>query len=407
VAQGSSEVLLLSNPLLRRMENPRPKVSACDWWAGLGLSVTATQDIKDIEPEWRELEAQGVQSPGQSIDFIKAWVKHFDIPRQEQLYVTGSAKGRLVALMPLVRERRMGANILTWFPGAHVGCGAPLIDKKTFSELDSDARGKIWQQMRRGMFGADLLLLEAVPKFADDDYFSELGESVETEMLYRSEYESWETCKRQQHTRTRRKHDKQQGAKLAAMGKVGFEVLGSEDDIEEALETLFEQKAVRFREWGVEDPFADEKVRQFYRDVFGGTGELRGKLHVLRLDGEIVAVRYNLVHGKHNFALISSMSARAELHPGSPGKQNILRAMQEIFESGATLCDMGEGYSDEKRHWCNVKTPLRTHYMALSQRGELVGKLHRLKEQARRTIKSNAHLFKAFKTMRSIKGSGG
>ncbi len=404
MAQGSSPVLLLSNPLARRLENPRPRVSACDWWAGLGLSVTATQNIEDIETEWRELEAQGIQSPGQSIDFIKAWIKRFDIPKHEQLYVTGSARGRLVALMPLVRERRMGANILTWFAGAHVGCGAPLIDKKVFDELDADARGKIWLQMRRGMFGADLLLLNAVPRFENDDYFAELGESVETEKLYRSEYESWELCERGQRTRTRRKHDKQQGAKLAAMGKVSFEVLAPGDDFEEALKTLFAQKAVRFKEWGVEDPFADENVQQFYADIFRGENGLSGRLHVLRLDGEIVAVRYNLVHGQHNFALISSMSARAELHPGSPGKQNILRAMQAIFEDGNTACDMGEGYSDEKRHWCNVTISLHTHYLALSRRGELVGKLHRLKEQARNKIKNNEHLFKMFKAARATAG---
>ncbi len=406
MAQGSSPVFLLSNPLTRRMENPRPRVSSCDWWAGLGLSVTATQNIEDIETEWRELEAQGIQSPGQSIDFIKAWTKRFDIPKHEQLYVTGSARGRLVALMPLVRKRAMGVNILSWFAGTHVGCGAPLIDKKVFGELDADARGKIWLQMRRGMFGADLLLLNAVPCFEDDDFFAELGKSVGTETLYRSEYESWELCERGQRTRTRRKHDKQQGAKLAAMGKVSFEVLGAKDDFEEALDTLFEQKAVRFKQWGIEDPFADEKVRQFYGDMFRGDTGLTGRLHVLRLDNEIVAVRYNLVHGQHNFALISSMSDRSELHPGSPGKQNILRAMQAVFEEGNTLCDMGEGYSDEKRHWCNVKIPLRTHYIALSRRGELVGKLHRLKEQARRKIKNNENLFKLFKAARAVKGAG-
>ena len=42
------------------------------------------------------------------------------------------------------------------------------------------------------------------------------------------------------------------------------------------------------------------------------------------------------------------MSERAEIRPGSPGKQSILHGMASIFQSEFSIHDMGAGYSDEK-----------------------------------------------------------
>ena len=183
---------------------------------------------------------------------------------------------------------------------------------------------------------------------------------------------------------------------------MSFEELGPEDDVEEALEILFAQKAVRFEFLGIDNPFADKEVRDFYGDIFHSGSTLVGKLHVLRLNDEIVAVRYNLTHENRIFALISSMSERAELRPGSPGKQNILRAMQAIFEADYKICDMGSGYSDEKRQWCNVTVPLKTHYIALNSRGAMTAKMHRFKYRGRKFIKENQRLFNMFKSARSV-----
>ncbi|MCF6303447.1 MAG: GNAT family N-acetyltransferase, partial [Devosiaceae bacterium] len=344
----------------------------------------------------------GIQSPGQSIDFTKAWIKRFQIPVEDQLYVTREARGKVVALLPLKRVRRSGVDILTWFAGYHVGCNAPLIDHAVFDKLSFEERKQVWSRMRRTMIGADLVCLQSLPDIGEGGYFSTLGQSIDVEVLYRSEYESWEACKTKQLTRSRRKHDKQQGAKLAAIGEVSFEELRSGDArADKALTTLFAQKARRFEHWGIDDPFADEQVQKFYRDMFHENKGLSGKLHVLSLDNEIVAVRYNLAQGNRIFSLISSMSDRADLRPGSPGKQNILRAMQAIFEGGYAVCDMGAGYSDEKRHWCNKTIKLRTHYIPLNTKGALVARLHRLKYRVRKFIKEKDWLFNLVKLARS------
>lgn len=380
-----------------------------DWWAQTGASVTSTQNIEDIEAVWSALEETGIESPGQSLAFTKAWIEKFDIPRSEQLFVTGTANGKTIALMPLLRRREYGTNLLTWFHGSHVGCNMPILDQDAFGKLSIDERATLWSQMQRGMFGADMVYLHFVPELAGGEYFGALGTSSEVECLYRAEFDNWDACDKTQRTRSRRKHDKQQGKKLDAMGEVTFEEICSGSDATDIMKLLFAQKSVRFSEWGVEDPFADPEVQQFYIDIFNRSApldeKLTGKLHVLRLDGEIISIRYNLEHGDRMFAMISSMSDDESLRPGSPGKQNILRAMQRIFSSDHKLCDMGAGFSDEKRHWCNTTIALRNHYIPLTAKGRLVAKTHEIRGSVRSAVKANKSLFNLAKSARSLFGS--
>jgi len=381
---------------------PEVENSSADWWGDLGISATATQNISEVETIWRQLERKGIISPAQSIDFTKAWIKCFEIPEEKQLYVTGAAKGKTIALIPLMRKKLMGANALTWFFGSHVGSNRPLVDHEALANLDEIERKKLWQRMGRAMIGADLLYLPAMPDMDEASLFDELGYYVPQEFIYRAEFSDWEECEKIQRTRSRKKHDKQQATKLKAMGKVSFDELGPGAKALDAIDKMFAQKAIRFEQMGIKNPFAEEKTREFYKDLFRENNALGAKLQVLSLDDEIVATRYNLSYMEKIFVLITSMSERAEIRPGSPGKQSILHGMRAIFQSGYTIHDMGAGFSDEKGRWCNKKYQLSTCYLALNKRGKMTAKLHRIKARTRKMIKGNEHLFKMFKTVRLV-----
>src|SRR5690606_13668293 len=137
------------------------------------------------------------------------------------------------------------------------------------------------------------------------------------------------------------------------------------------------------------DPFAIPAIRAFYDSTVRPGSGVPMKLHMLRLDGAIVAVRYNIAHGDRLFCLISSMSEDPAIQNGSPGKQCLLRVMQTVFEQGYRVFDMGEGLTDEKRHWCNRLTPVRHHYMPITRRGALVARAHSGWHNLRRRIKSD------------------
>src|SRR5690606_40004364 len=126
-------------------------------------------------------------------------------------------------------------------------------------------------------------------------------------------------------SKSRRKHYRQQGDKLEAMGAVSFEQLRGGPGAASVLGILFRQRAARFVEMGVTDPFCIETIRDFYDATVAPGSGIDVRLHALRLDGEIVGLRYSIAHGDRLFCLISSMAIDPAIQPGSPGKQCLLR----------------------------------------------------------------------------------
>lgn len=366
------------------------------------IDVTVSHSICDVEADWRQLTATAIESPGQSFDFIRLWVASRKIATADQRYVVGRVDGQPVALLPLHRKRVYGLPIFTWFPGANAGCYAPVADPVRLAALGAAGRKALWTAMTSALSGADVVYLRSIPTevggFAG--LYDELGTTLAVETLYRSEYVSWEECDRLQRSKSRRKHDRQQSDRLAAMGDVGFETLTNADNTDAAVDTMFRQRSARFKAMGIRDAFVQDRLIGFYHAAARPGSGVDVRLHVLRLNGDIVAVRYNIVHGDRMFCLISSMSDDPAIQAGSPGKQCLLRVMQSVFDEGMRVFDMGSGFTDEKRHWCNVQTPLRQHYIGLTPQGALIAQAHKRFQRARAAIKANPQLKSAIRALR-------
>jgi CelD/BcsL family acetyltransferase involved in cellulose biosynthesis len=370
------------------------------------VAVTTTHRMAEVEAAWRAFTFAGVESPGQSYDFVRLWTEALEIPERDQLYVLAALEGRPVALLPLYRRRKAGIRLYSWFPGRHVGCNAPLVDAARLAELSSAERTALWSRMTGAINGADLIYLPAVPATGNGTAgpFAELGRSLPVDTLYRSVFASWDAANATQRTKSRRKHDRQQGEKLEALGAVTFEEVPGGAAARPVLDVMFRQRARRFEAMGITDPFAPCEIARFYNATVAPDSGVEVKLHVLRLAGEIVAVRYNIVAGERLFCLISSMSDDPAIQCGSPGKQCLLRVMQTVFDAGFRVFDMGAGLTDEKRHWCNEQIPLANHYLPLTPAGQAIVAGHALWQGARTRIKANQKLLKLAKEARAMLG---
>jgi CelD/BcsL family acetyltransferase involved in cellulose biosynthesis len=355
------------------------------------INVRVTRRIEDVEEVWAALSSGPIESPGQSYDFIKQWVMDRKLPLDAQRYVVGEVDGRPVALLPLHRKVLHGISVFTWFPGANVGCYSPVADYEQLANLGILGRAALWQAMTGQLAGGDLIYLRSVPRDVGGHpgLFDELGVTLDIETLYRARFSSWAECDREQRTRSRRKHDRQQGERLAAMGQVEFETITDAGQMAPVIDTMFRQRSARFRAQGIRDPFVCDNLMRFYHGLAKPGSGTEVRLHVLRLNGAIVAVRYNIVHGDRMFCLISSMSDDLAIQNGSPGKQCLLNVMQTVFDQGIGVFDMGSGFTDEKRHWCNEQIPLRQHYIGLNQRGMMIVAAHRNFQRLRAWAKAN------------------
>lgn len=367
------------------------------------VAVHIDHDIEAAAPFWQRLQSGEIESPGQSLAFTRAWVAAQNVAPDDQFYIVAELEGEPVALLPLWRRKARGVTLLTWFPGPHVGCNAPLVDIARLARLGSVERAALWSAMLETLSGADLIYLKSVPQLVVDgaDLFAELGRSIAAETLYRAQFTSWDNADKTQRSKSRRKHDRQQGERLDALGAVSFEEVRNGPEARGILDVMFRQRAARFAEMGVPDPFTCDGIRAFYDATVAEGSGVDVRLHVLRLDGAIVAIRYNIAHGTRLFCLISSMSDDAIIQTGSPGKQCLLRVMQTVFDAGYRTFDMGAGFTDEKRHWCNVQLPVRHHYVPLTTLGSIAGEAHRGWQVVRQRIKGNERLRAFAKTLRS------
>ena len=181
------------------------------------FKITATHRLADIESVWRALTEKSIESPGQSIDFIRLWIKALGIAERDQFYVVAHLDDTPIALVPLQRRWDKGARVLSWFPGPHVGCNAPVVDVARLPALSADERRRLWIKLLRSFRGADVVYMKAVPQLVVDgiDLFAEMGQIQESEILYRAAFSSFEEADKTQRNKSRRKHDREQGDMLA------------------------------------------------------------------------------------------------------------------------------------------------------------------------------------------------
>ena len=363
--------------------------------AAPSLRFRQLASFAEAEAPWRALEAMGgLVSPGQSFDVCRLWCETLGVPERDIALLLAEAGDQPLALLPLRRMRVPGAHVLGWMLGNHVGANAPLLDPCRFGVLSPQGRADFWAGLAR-LSGADLLFLRDMPldmpgRLALE---AELGTPVRSDTLYRAHFSSFAEADTVQRNKSRRKHDRQQGDKLSALGRVSFETIANGDpEIPHALETLFRQRAERFAQMGVCDPFAEPAIRAAYAALAASGSGADVRMALLKLDGEIVAARYCIHRGSVWYCLISSMSTEPRLQPGSPGKQCLLHVMQHLFEAGEAVLDMGSGLTDEKRHWCNEQVGLVHRYLPVTAKGRLVAAGHRRLSALRRRAKDDERL---------------
>ena len=94
------------------------------------------------------------------------------------------------------------------------------------------------------------------------------------------------------------------------------------------------------------------------------------------------------------------MSDDATIQTGSPGKQCLRRVMQTAIDAGYRVFDMGAGFTDEKRHWCNLTLPVRQHYVPLTTLGAVAAKGHFGWQVLRQKLKANKAVMGVVKAVR-------
>jgi len=109
------------------------------------LKILVTTSLADIEADWRVLESRGIESPGQSYDFLRHWMDTIGSARGNQTFVSVRTVRGPVAVMAFQRRKSFGVRILSPLACDHVAVSAPLVDAEYFAGLTSAARSALWK----------------------------------------------------------------------------------------------------------------------------------------------------------------------------------------------------------------------------------------------------------------------
>jgi CelD/BcsL family acetyltransferase involved in cellulose biosynthesis len=370
------------------------------------ISVAVCERIEELADAWSALERENAVLASQKLGLVRAWIESHALEPRDCIFISISMAGEPVFVLPLRRFRAFGVRVATWFTGEHLGSYAPLVDMARWSVVAPAERKKLWRQALALIPACDLVHMPDVPAPLAEalGMVAALGGAAQADSVHVARYADWASCDFERRDKHRRKVDRQQGNKLAARGVVRFESVEAGEAADEIIETMFCQRAERFRVQGIRDPFRSEAIKAFYKRAMR---EADGVLHVLRLDGEVIGVRYNLRAGGGLFSLVTSMHPSPELQSGSPGKQNLHYVMQTVFDAGCDFVDMGKGESEEKRLWCNEAVPLMTFTRALSPAGRLAAAGLAVGERAKGSIKRRPELFEMYRKLRSRVGNWG
>ncbi len=141
--------------------------------------------------------------------------------------------------------------------------------------------------------------------------------------------------------------------KLAAAYRVEFGQHDQPDELEPALETLFENHESRWRSKGQGGVFLNPRRRDFYRQLTRKLHEVGNlRFFYLKLDDRIVAQEYCFAHGKTVYLLQEGFAFElASLNLG-----NALRSyvFEYLIERGYHAYDFLAGISRHKQNWSDA-----------------------------------------------------
>ena len=342
-------------------------------------------------------------APPQSPDWIDAWARHCN---PDILCLTWTAQGRIQSALCLEVVPGGLTRVARIVGGSHANGNFPALrDRRPleFDQIDVRALAKAVRDVRPDV---DLLLMER---------FAQRFEGSENPF---HPVRSWQSpnpalaidlspgfdgvLARASGKRKRKKH-RSQIRKFELAGGHRRITANGRDDVERLLADFFRLKSARLKAMGVADAFGDEKVRAFFRDLFGAAAETTTRpdflLQALEVGGIVRAVTGS---SRTPTSIVCDFAAIAEdeLASSSPGDFLFFENIREACDDGLSVFDFSVGDEGYKRQWCDIETWQFDVALPLSAKGRLAVAARQGLAGVKRFAKSNPRVWNAIKALR-------
>ena len=304
--------------------------------------------LQDIEPQWREIEAQGVLTAYQRLDWVRGICDDLLARSTIQpifIEVFDATSLETVMILPLMLKRRFGARIIVWLDLDVCDYAAPVLRSDTV--MTAELAQRCWDAICAALPPHDLLGIFQIPTFvAGVRNPLTLLPGTRRMVLTASGLEIQgdpktfiaRTC-----TKSGFKELNKFRRRIERRGEVRFFRASRDADLMSAFDCLLEQRKRRFQALGRSDLFDREGIPAFYRNAaLNGLSNGPAGLWCLSVDEEIIATSYCLVNDGTIYGLVLT-TAGSSWKNCSPGIVIVGELMQWASQHNFTYMDMTIG----------------------------------------------------------------
>jgi CelD/BcsL family acetyltransferase involved in cellulose biosynthesis len=360
----------------------------------LALVPETFSSLAAAEAPWRALETTpgAVMTPYQRFDWVTACAPLLPAGARPCPVLLRDPAGRPVALLPLFRHREAGIRVARVIGGRHANYHMPLFSGPEAMTLPTEAYARALRRAGAEA-GLDVIHLADQPRLWNGVANPLATGSPSPSDAYglALEADPDAVLKRVLSGDARRKLRQKEKWLVAALGPVAHRVAADMAEGEAILSAYLAQKAVRFAQAGIRDPFADPAARQFLIDAHRA-GAL--ELHALQTEsGRTLATFVGAVDPTRFSGMLTSFDPDPALARFSPGDLLLQALIRDQCSRGRAALDLGVGEARYKASVCDETIGLVDAVIPVSLRGRAYGAAAEAGARLKRRIKRDPRLW--------------
>lgn len=380
--------------------------------AGITMGVTLYRAFGDIEPAWRAMEAAGTATPYQRYDWQAAFAQTLgQQPGSEIIIATSNGEGgEPDLLLPLIVQRRSGINVASFLGDRQANFHMPVFRGNAPSFSGEQMLG-VLREIARQHGGIDLFWFTHQPLEWNGrvNPLASIKATPSASQGYKLALDANpdDTLQRVLSKDTRKK-SRSKLKKLEERGAVRHVHAQDWREIDTILTAFHAQKSDRFKQMGVDDPFAGDGARRFLEQASrpgGSSGRPAIDVHGLMCGDRVVSTLIGAFDGRRFSGMAISFDSDAEIARSSPGDLLLIEAIKHYARQGYSVFDLGIGEARYKDVFCEAKEQVVDGLIPITPRGALYAIAATRMLGAKRRIKQTPWMMKMVRKLGGLRTS--
>ncbi|WP_332695391.1 GNAT family N-acetyltransferase [Bosea sp. (in: a-proteobacteria)] len=356
-----------------------------------------SSEIGELEAEWRQLEATGLATPYQAHDWVRPFVE--TVGRAEAMTFRFAriydAEGAMLALLPLVITRQHGTRFAEFIGGKHANYHMGIYRPDFAQSLDDEMVRLLLSEVGSAIGEIDAFVFVNQPTSWQGirNPTARLAAGASPSRAYKLALQPGDcdgTLRRSMSKHARKKLTTKRN-RFAEFGPSELVQAQGASEIERVLDAFLAQKAARFAQMRLPDPFADPAIRAFLRQAALGSPGRKPiiELYSLDLEGQPVATYVGAVQGSRFSGMATSFDLTSTAARTSPGEILLVELIKRKCRAGLTMFDLGVGEARYKTTICDDRDDLVDTFLPLTAKGRAYARFSQLKRALKRRIKAS------------------